>query len=85
MNSNSVIIYADYGNIHFDIKSIMKQKKITKTQLAKKTGLHHQIIDRYYNNKIARYDKDILAKMCYTLECTLNDIMYYEMPKTKDR
>ena len=27
MNSNSVIIYADYGNIHFDIKSIMKQKK----------------------------------------------------------
>ena len=84
MNSNSVIIYVDYGDIHFDIKNMMKKRHLTKTQLAKRTGLHHQIIDRYYNNKIARYDKDVLAKICYILDCSLDDIMYYEKPKTKE-
>lgn len=78
---NSVIIYVDYGEIRFNIKKVMDEKNITKTQLAKRTGLHHQIIDRYYNNKIERYDKDILARICFILNCSLNEIMYYEKPK----
>ncbi len=80
---NSVVIYVDYGDIYFDIKSMMKKRNITKTQLAKRTGLHHQIIDRYYNNRIVRYDKDVLARICYILDCSLTDIMYYEKPKTQ--
>lgn len=80
---NSVVIYVDYGDIYFDIKSIMKKRNITKTQLAKRIGLHHQIIDRYYNNRIVRYDKDVLARICYILDCSLSDIMHYEKPKTQ--
>ncbi len=80
---NSVIIYADYGEIHLDIKTMMKKRNLTRTMLAKRTGLHHQIIDRYYNNTIARYDKDVLAKICFILECNLSDILYYEKPKSK--
>lgn len=75
---NSIFIYRDYGNIKFDIKSIMDKKGITINQVVKKTGLHHQVIRRYYEGTILRYDKDVLSKLCFVLDCNLDDIMYYE-------
>ncbi len=81
MDNSSIVVYRDYGLIHFDIKKMMKKRKLTKTQLAKRTGLHHQIIDRYYEGDIIRYDKEVLAKICYILDCSLDEILYYEKPK----
>lgn len=77
---NSIIIYRDYGDISFDIKSIMDKKGITINQVVKKTGLHHQVIRRYYEGTILRYDKDVLSKLCFVLDCNLDDIMHYEKP-----
>lgn len=59
----------------------MEKKGITITQVVKKTGLHHQVIKRYYNRTVERFDKDVLSKLCYVIDCDLNDIMYYEKPK----
>lgn len=78
---SSIIVYVDYGEIKVDIKSIMKKRNISRTQLAKRTGLHYQIINRYYDNEIVRLDRDVLAKLCYILNCSLDEIMYYEKPK----
>lgn len=75
---NSIFICRDYGDIKFDIKSIMDKKGITINQVVKKTGLHHQVIRRYYEGIILRYDKDVLSKLCFVLDCNLDDIMYYE-------
>lgn len=77
---NSIIVYRDYGNIKFDIKTIMDKKGITISQVAKKTGLHHQVIKRYYNSDVERFDKDVLSKLCFVVGCDLKDIMYYEKP-----
>ena len=78
---NSIFIYRDYGDIKFDIKSIMDKKGITINQVVKNTGLHHQVIKRYYDGTILRYDKDVLSKLCFVLDCNLDDIMCYEKPK----
>lgn len=74
---DGIIRYIDYGKIDFDITQIMKQKNISKNQLAKKTGLHHQVIERYMNGTITRFDSDVLARLCYILECSIEDIMVY--------
>ena len=79
--NDSIFVYKDYGNIKFDIKSIMDRKNISVNQIVKKTGLHHQVIRRYYDGTIVRYDKDVLSKLCFVLDCTLEDIMHYEKPK----
>ena len=57
--NDSIFVYKDYGNIKFDIKSIMDRKNISVNQIVKKTGLHHQVIRRYYDGTIVRYDKDV--------------------------
>lgn len=80
-NQDYIISYADYGFIHYDISSIMKKRNLTQTQIVKRTGLHNQIVERYVKGSITRFDKEILAKLCYVLNCELNEIMYYVRPK----
>ena len=79
--NDSIFVYKDYGNIKFDIKSIMDRKNISVNQIVKKTGLHHQVIRRYYDGTIVRYHKDVLSKLCFVIGCDLNDFMHYEKPK----
>lgn len=77
---NSIFIYRDYGDIEFDIKTIMDKKGITINQVVKKTGLHHKVVHRYYDGTAVRYDKDVLSKLCFVLDCNLDDIMHYKKP-----
>ena len=77
---NSIIMYRDYGDIVFDIIKVMDEKAITINQIVKKTGLHHQVVRRYYEGTITRYDKDVLSRLCFVIGCDLNDIMYYKKP-----
>ena len=78
---DSVLMYRDYGEIVFDLKSIMDKKGYTINYVVKRTGLHHQIVRRYYEGTALRYDKEILAKICFVIDCDLEDIMYYKRPK----
>ena len=78
---DSVLMYRDYGEIVFDLKSIMDKKGYTVNYVVRRTGLHHQIVRRYYEGTALRYDKEILAKICYVIDCDLEDIMYYKRPK----
>ena len=78
---NTIIKCVDYGQIVYDIKPLMKKRKLNKNQIIKMTGLHHQIIERYTNNSIARFDRQVLAKLCYVLDCKLEDIIYYVKPE----
>lgn len=81
MNKESIFIYKDYGNTILDIKTIMDKKGITISQIVKLTGLHHKVIRRYYEGTIVRYDKEVLSKLCFVLECNLDDILKYVKPK----
>lgn len=78
---NSIITYIDYGYILYDIKSVMKKRNLTKNQIVKKTGLHHQVIERYMSDSVTRFDRDVLAKLCYVLDCSLEEIITYVRPK----
>ncbi len=84
MNRNdSIITYIDYGYIKYDIKPIMNKKNLSKNQIVKKTGLHHQVIERYMNDSVTRFDREVLAKLCYVLDCSLDEIITYVRPKGK--
>jgi len=50
---------------------------MTRYELAKRTEVKFQTIDRYYKNRVVRYDSYILDRICAVLSCDLCDIMEY--------
>lgn len=80
---NNLFQIVDYGYIEFNIKNIMNKRGISVNQLVRRTGLHHNVVKRYYNGENQKYDSDVLAKLCYVLNCKLSDIIYYVKPTKK--
>lgn len=64
--------------IKLTIDKYIDSKKITRYELAKRTGIRFQIIDNYYKNKVVRYDSDILNRICNALDCDISDLIEYK-------
>ena len=75
--NTSIFEIKNYGKIEFNIKDIMKKKNITRNKLAVLTGSTYNVINRYYNNNITRLDLDVLARICYVLDCKVEDVIKY--------
>lgn len=71
--------------IRLTIDKYLDQHGITRYELAKRCEVKFQTIDRYYKNRVVRYDGYILDRICAALDCDLCDIIEYvkdeEAPK----
>ncbi len=76
-NSKSVITINDYGKITVHIKEIMDSKGITRNFLAKASNTRFEVINKWYNGQVEKMDLDILARICYVLDCSPADIIIY--------
>ena len=63
--------------VRLTIERCLKERGITRYELAKRTEVKFQTIDRYYKNRVVRYDSYILDRICAALGCTLGDIIEY--------
>lgn len=74
---NSVYTLKDYGKVNIRLKELMIEKNVSRNKLATLVAVNYDLINRYYNNKVIRVDLDIIARICYVLECNVNDILEY--------
>ncbi len=63
--------------VRLTIDKYLDEHNITRYELAKRTEVKFQTIDRYYKNRVVRYDSYILDRICSALECNLCDIIEY--------
>ena len=63
--------------VRLKIDEYLKKRGITRYELAKRTEVKFQTIDRYYKNRVLRYDSYILDRICTVLGCDLCDIIEY--------
>lgn len=80
----SIISYhlGEYGRIKVKLAELLTKKGVTRNRLATLTGVKYHIIDKYYKGKLVqRADLDFLAKVCYALDCKVEDILEYEAPE----
>ena len=68
----------EYGKIKIQLKEIMDKMNITRNHLAKALNTRFEVINKWYNNDVEKMDLDILARLCYVLECSPADIIKYE-------
>jgi putative transcriptional regulator len=63
--------------VRLTIDKMLEKRGITRYELAKRTEIKFQTIDRYYKNRVIRYDGYILDRICTVLECNVSDILEY--------
>ncbi len=70
-----------YGDIKIHLAEIIEQKNVSLNQLSFRTEMQRTQLRNYRDNKIQRLDIDILKRLCYVLECNLNDLIEYVPPE----
>lgn len=63
--------------VRLTLDKYLDENKITRYELAKRTGIIFHVIDGYYKNKVVRYDSYVLDKICTALGCDISDIIEY--------
>ena len=77
MKEKGILIRADYGYIELMLKERMKERGISRNQLAKRIDARFEVVNKWYQGELEKMDLDILARICYTLDCTTEDILRY--------
>ena len=75
---NELYTINDYGYIEINIKEIMDSRRITRSALARKIGTRFEVINKWYSGNVEKIDADVLARLCFILDCTPADIIIYK-------
>ena len=76
----------EYGCIKVKLSGVLKSLGITRNQLRTLTGVKYEVIDRYHKGEdIYMADLNFLAKVCYSLECKIEDLLEYCPPNNENK
>ena len=79
MITDNIILWdTKYGVIHCNLKNVLKKMDISLYQLERITGIKYDVLKRYYDDVIMKYDANILAKLCYSLRCRIDELLQYD-------
>ena len=78
MIAEKIILWnTNYGEIKCNLKQVMIDQKVSLYQVCRLSGLKYEVVIKYYNNTITRFDSDVVAKLCFVLGCQPKDIIVY--------
>lgn len=70
--------YTNYGKVKLTINKMMSKRNINTYKLSVLTGINWGIVKKYAHGDLYRVDLDLLARMCFALDCKLEDLIRYE-------
>lgn len=77
MINKEIFEYKDYGRIQINLDKLMEDREITTYELSSKANIRFQTIQNLRKGISTRLDLEVLAKICYILDCKIEDIITY--------
>lgn len=74
---NVIFSMKEYGHIEIRLKEIMEARGVTRNALARATNTRFEVINKWYQGHIEKIDADVLARICYILDCEPGDLIIY--------
>lgn len=76
----------NYGHYVCNVGTAMDKAGISISKMRRLTGLNYEIVKKYYEDRIVRIDKDVLARItCVLVACGIDpkEIIEYIPPEKK--
>ncbi len=72
----------DYGYIKIKLGELIEEKGISKNKLAHKGEMQRTQLNQYCNNLVTRLDTAVLARICTSMDCRIEDLLEF-VPASK--
>ena len=73
----SIRTVQDYGRIELRLGEMLEKRGIKRGELARHIDTRFEVVDKWKNGEVAKLDLDVLARICYVLNCSVSDILEY--------
>jgi putative transcriptional regulator len=73
----------DYGYIRIKLAELIEDRGLSKNKLSHKAEMQRSQINQYCNNDVTRLDTAVLARICCTLDCRIEDLLEFIPSDTK--
>ena len=63
--------------VRIKLGELLQERQLSKNKFAQRAELERTQLNRYINNEVALLSVDVLARMCSTLNCKIEDLLEY--------
>ena len=71
----------EFGTIRIKLDELMEKNNISVNKLAFRSEMQRRQLKAYRDNKVGRVDLAVLARLCYALDCKIEDLIEYIPPE----
>jgi len=72
----------EFGTVVINLEHLLEESGMSKNKFSQRAELQRTQLNRYLRNDVALLDRDVLARMCTVLKCTISDLLEYIPPKS---
>lgn len=75
----------EFGTIKLHLDELMKERNISISKLSYRAEMQRTQLKKYKDNEVQRLDIAVLSRLCYALDCDLNDLLEYIPPEKANK
>lgn len=77
MPEHGVMLMQSYGRVSLKLAALMDARGITRNRLARLVNTRYEVVDKWYKGQVEKLDLDVLARVCFVLDCNVQDVLEY--------